>query len=471
MRIYDTRQRRKVEFEPIKPGIVKLYTCGPTVYADAHIGNMRTYMFEDLLRRTLIYFGYEVTQVMNLTDIDDKTIRQARLNKVPLKEITDPIIEGFFSDLDTLKIQRAEYYTPATEHIGDMIRLIQTLLDKGYAYQADNNVYFSVEKFSEYGKLSGMRLDRLARGVRIDADEYDDKESFRDFALWKGWDEDDGDIGWEAPFGKGRPGWHIECSAMSMKYLGEEFDLHTGGIDNKFPHHENEIAQSVAATGKGFVRYWMHSAHLKINEEKMSKSMQNFFTLRDLLEMGHPARAIRYVLLTTHYRQTLSFSDEAVDSAIASLERLDTLHRSANSATGEGEVRNDLQQAINNTREKFSESLADDLGIAGSMAVLFDFVSAVHRMEQDFSLNGSEGTAIRQLWQNVDQVLGLLITEVDLPSEIEDAVRCRIRMRDERNFAESDRIRDEVALKGYQLEDSKGETVVVWGQGHKIVTL
>ncbi len=469
--IYDTRQRKKVPFESLEPGVVKMYTCGPTVYADAHIGNMRTYMFEDLLRRTLKFFGYQVTQVMNLTDIDDKTIREARTTGKPLKQITDPIIQRFFNDLDALKIERAEFYTPATEHIDEMIKLISTLLDKGYAYVADNNVYYSVEKFANYGQLSGMNIEGLARGVRIDADEYDDKENYRDFALWKGWDEDDGDVGWDAPFGRGRPGWHVECSAMSMKYLGEEFDLHTGGIDNIFPHHENEIAQSVAATDKQFVRYWMHSAHLNINEEKMSKSMQNFFTLRDLLDMGHPARAIRYVLLSTHYRQTVSFSDESVNSAIASLDRLDTLYRSADSAIGLGDVRTDLQIAIQNTMAKFSESLADDLGIAGGMATLFDFVSAVHRLEIDSALNLAEGTAIKALWAEVDLVLGVLIPAAGLPDDIEVAVQNRIRMRSQRNFAESDKIRDQLALKGYQLEDTQTETVVIWSQGNKIVRL
>lgn len=471
MRIYDTKQRRKLEFEPIEPGVVKLYTCGPTVYADAHIGNFRTYVFEDLLRRTLIYLGYKVTQVMNLTDIDDKTIRQARTNKVLLNQITDPIINQFFRDVDTLKIQRAEHYTPATEHIDDMIALIETLLDKGYAYQVDNNVYFSIEKFSEYGKFSGMDLEKLARGVRIDADEYDDKENFRDFALWKGWTEDDGEVGWNAPFGRGRPGWHIECSAMSMKYLGEEFDIHTGGIDNIFPHHENEIAQSVAATGKSFVRYWMHSAHLIINDEKMSKSLGNFYTITDLLESGISARVLRYILLTTHYRQTLSYNYESVASAKGALERLDTLYRSATLATGSGEIRSQLTAMIDKSETAFRESLADDLGIAGAIASLFDFVSQVHQMDKGSSLNEAEGAAIIKLWQSVDRVLDLLIPSVDLPKDIEEAVHDRIRMRNERNFAGSDKIRDELALKGYQLEDSKSETVVIWAQGHKIVTL
>ncbi|NQU06090.1 MAG: cysteine--tRNA ligase, partial [Calditrichaeota bacterium] len=244
--IYDTRRRRKVPFTTLEPGKVKLYTCGPTVYQAATIGNFRSYMFEDLLRRTLQYLGYKVTQVMNITDVDDKTIREAHSRGVPLSEITEPVISEFFEDIDSLNIEHAEHYPRATEHVPEMIELIERLLDNGNAYRVDTNVYYSIDSFPDYGQLSGMKLDKLVRGVRIDADEYE-KEDFRDFALWKGWSEEDGDVWWDSPWGRGRPGWHIECSALSRKFLGEEFDLHTGGVDNIFPHHENEIAQSVAA--------------------------------------------------------------------------------------------------------------------------------------------------------------------------------------------------------------------------------
>ena len=488
---YDTRRRRKVSFESIEPMVVRMYTCGPTVYNDAHIGNYRTYMFEDLLRRTLKFFGYRVIQAMNLTDVDDKTIRKAREGSVPLERITAPIIKRFFEDLDTLRIERAEYYVAATEHIDDMIKLIEILLDKGYAYVADNNVYYSIEKFADYGQLSGMNLEGLARGVRIDADEYEDKENFRDFALWKGWTPEDGDIGWDAPFGRGRPGWHIECSAMSMKYLGEEFDIHTGGVDNIFPHHENELAQSVAATGKGFVRYWLHSAHLRVDGEKMAKSTGNFFTLRDVLDKGHPPRAIRYVLLTTHYRQSLNYSDDAVHSAIASLERLDTLYQSAalaasdksNQESGErtflsadglnvGRIRMELQEALKAVRTDFSGSLADDLGIAGALAALFDFVSIVHQQEQVCGLNHAEGMAIKELWHDFDRVLVVLVPyETGLPADIEDAVRRRMDLRRQREFGQADRIRWELARREYQLEDGPIGTVIIWPQGRTVITL
>ncbi|MDP8228107.1 MAG: cysteine--tRNA ligase [Candidatus Electryoneaceae bacterium] len=484
---YDTKRRRKVSFESLEPMIVRMYTCGPTVYNDAHIGNYRTYMFEDLLRRTLKFFGYRVIQVMNLTDVDDKTIRKAHTESVPLEYVTAPIIERFFEDIDTLKIERAEHYVAATDHIDEMISLIETLLDKGYAYIAANNVYYSVEKFADYGQLSGMNMDGLKRGVRIDADEYEEKESFRDFALWKGWTPEDGDVGWDAPFGRGRPGWHIECSAMSMKYLGEEFDIHTGGVDNIFPHHENELAQSVVATGKGFVRYWIHSAHLRVDGEKMAKSTGNFFTLRDLLDKGHPPRAIRYVLLTTHYRQPLNYSDDVIHSAIASLERLDTLYQSATlavwpkSTTIDGErkitsyherIRTELLKAMDTVRDDFSGSLEDDLGIAGALAALFEFVSAVHKEEQVCGLNQLEGMKIRVLWHDFDRVLGVLIpNNTGLPIEIEDLVRIRMERRHERNYDLADKLRKTLADLGYQLEDAPTGTVVIWPQGRTVITL
>lgn len=469
LKFYDTRRRRIVKFEPVESGTVKIYTCGPTVYSSAHIGNFRAYVFEDLLRRTLKYFGFKVVQVMNLTDIDDKTIRESQARGVELKDHTDPIIERFFTDLDSLNIERAEVYPRATEHIPEMISMIESLLEKGYAYKADDSIYFSVERFREYGQLSGMKLEKLARGVRVDADEYD-KDNFRDFALWKGWSPEDGVVAWDAPFGKGRPGWHIECSAMSMKYLGEEFDIHTGGVDNIFPHHENEIAQSVAATGKSFARYWMHCAHLIVEGEKMSKSLGNFLTLNDLWNRGYPPRAVRYILLVTHYRQRVNFTDESVKSAMGALERLDTLYQSAAQAKEEGKVRESLDRAIKKIRIVFNDSLSEDLGISGATTALFDFVSDVHRLEKDNQLNKAEGVAIKILWESVDRVLGLLIPwEVTVPEEIINAVRDRMRHRNSREFTKADEIRDLVAENGYQLEDTLNGTVVLWSGGRKFI--
>ena len=304
LQFFNTMNRRVEPFRSINPGEVRMYTCGPTVYNYAHIGNFRAYMFEDLLRRTLEFFGYRVRQVMNLTDVDDKTIRDSRAAGIPLRDFTQKYKQAFFEDLKTLNIEPAEVYPAATDHIPQMIRLISILMEKGFGYRAeDGSVYFSIEKFPDYGKLAKIDRENQRSGVRIKNDEYA-KDSVADFALWKAWDELDGDVAWDSPWGRGRPGWHIECSAMSSEYLGDSFDIHTGGIDNMFPHHEDEIAQSEAATGKKWVNYWLHCAHLMVNGEKMSKSLGNFYTLRDLEAMGWRGREIRWVLLGAHYRKS-----------------------------------------------------------------------------------------------------------------------------------------------------------------------
>lgn len=467
--IYDTRERRKVAFETLEPNKVKMYTCGPTVYKDATIGNFRTYVFEDLLRKTLKYLGYQVTQVMNITDVDDKTIKEAKTFGKPLKEITNPVTERFFRDLDLLNIERAEYYPHATEYIPEMIELIEKLLEKGYAYKMGNSVYYSVSSFSEYGRLSGMKLEKLVRGARIDADEYE-KDDFRDFALWKGWTEEDGDVAWDSPFGRGRPGWHIECSALSMRYLGEDFDLHTGGVDNIFPHHENEIAQSVAATGGSFARHWMHSAHLIVEGEKMSKSLGNVYTLSDLLQNGYSTRALRYVLITTQYRQQLNFTHEAVTAALHSLERLDTLYQTANLASGEGNVRQFIRESVEIATSDFRSSLEDDLNISEALAALFKLVSSVHRASRETRLNQSEGDAIRVFWEEIDRVLGFIIPQRSkLPEDVIELVRERIEFRRKHEFSQSDSIREELGNNGYQIEDTRDGTVVIWSGGREIV--
>jgi len=278
--------RVREEFKPIEPGKVKFYTCGPTVYNFAHIGNFRAYIFEDLLRRYLKYKGYDVYQVMNLTDIDDKTIRDSQKEGISLKDFTGRYIKAFFDDLDTLGIERAEQYPAATEHIPEMVELIKKLTENGYAYEVNGNYYFKISAFKDYGKLANLDMAGLKAGARVATDEYE-KDSVSDFALWKAWDEADGDVYWETEIGKGRPGWHLECSAMSMKYLGNHFDIHTGGVDNMFPHHENEIAQSEGATGEKFVNYWMHCEYLIVDGRKMSKSLGNFYTLRDIIDKGY----------------------------------------------------------------------------------------------------------------------------------------------------------------------------------------
>ena len=321
MNVYNSLTRRVEELKPLEGNEIRLYTCGPTVYNFAHIGNFRAYAFEDILRRVVQFNGMKIRQVMNLTDVDDKTIRGANAAGVALTDYTKTYKDAFFADLKKLNIQPAEVYPAATDHIPEMIALVQKLMDKGVAYQSeDGSVYFKVREFPGYGKLAHIDFDNQRTGLRCAADEYD-KENVGDFALWKAWEESDGPVGWDSPWGRGRPGWHIECSAMSMKYLGETFDLHTGGIDNLFPHHENEIAQAEAATGKEFVRTWMHCAHLRVNGEKMSKSAGNFFTLRDLLEKGYTGREIRYVLINAHYRTGLNFAFDALEMTISTSRR------------------------------------------------------------------------------------------------------------------------------------------------------
>jgi cysteinyl-tRNA synthetase len=455
LRFYNSLSRSVQEFKPIKPGLVKLYTCGPTVYNYAHIGNFRAYMFEDLLRRTLKYCGYRVIQVMNLTDVDDKTIRDSRQTGLSLGEFTKQYKDAFFQDLETLRIEPAEQYPAATDHIPEMIDLVQTLVDKGIAYQAeDSSVYFSIAKFANYGQLVKINPEEMRSSERVSSDEYA-KESVADFALWKAYDPEDGDVRWDSPWGPGRPGWHIECSAMSMKYLGKTFDIHTGGIDNMFPHHEDEIAQSEAATGKPFVKYWLHCAHLVVDGQKMSKSLGNFFTLREILDKGWSGREIRYVLLYGHYRQALNFSFKSCEDARAALQRIDCF------VTRLKEVVSDEKNAeFANIHEKaesdFLAGIEDDLNIAAAMAALFSFIRDINKL-MDSGLFGREdaNTALDTL-RKFDTVLGVVDvdSEDEIPDEINAMVEARQQARKNKNFAESDRLRDELAAAGWIVEDT-----------------
>jgi cysteinyl-tRNA synthetase len=324
LKLYNTESRQKEEIFPLDGRVVRMYTCGPTVYNFAHIGNFRTYVFEDLLRRSLLFFGYQVKQVMNLTDVDDKTIKGALERGISLDAFTEPFKQAFFEDLKTLNIQPVEYYPAATDYLPEMIAIIQSLLDKGVAYRgADQSIYFAIDKFPSYGRLSHLHLNELKAGAseRVAHDEYE-KENVSDFVLWKAYDQArDGNIFWESPFGRGRPGWHIECSAMAMKLLGESIDIHVGGVDNMFPHHENEIAQSEAHSCRHFVKHWLHSEHLLVDHKKMSKSLGNFFTLRDLLQRGYTGKEVRYMLLHTHYRTQLNFTFAGLDAVEATLQR------------------------------------------------------------------------------------------------------------------------------------------------------
>jgi len=461
-RIHNTLTRSVEELLPAVAGQVRMYTCGPTVYNFAHIGNFRAYLFEDLLRRYLQFRGFRVTQVMNLTDVDDKTIRSSREQGLPLKEFTKKYIDAFFADLKTLRVEPAEHYPAATDHVPEMIALIQTLLDKGVAYQSDDrSIYFSIAKFPGYGKLAHLDMSGLRSGARVAQDEYE-KESAADFALWKAWDEKDGDVAWAAPWGRGRPGWHIECSAMGMKYLGPSFDLHTGGVDNIFPHHEDEIAQSEAATGQPFVKYWMHCAHLVVDGKKMSKSLGNFFTLRDLVGKGYSGREIRYALLATHYRQSLNFTFESLEAVRAALGRLDefsdrlrAVAAGAGAVAGIGDPGAQLPAWAQQALAAFTDALDDDLNISAAFAALFDMITSGNRAMNEQALEAAGAAAVLGLLARFDAVLGILQPEQHQTDVAVVALLAqRQAARQAKNWPESDRIRDELKRLGWVIQDT-----------------
>ena len=454
-RIYNTMSRSKEELLPIDGEHVRMYTCGPTVYNYAHIGNFRAYMFEDLLRRYIQFCGFKVTQVQNLTDVDDKTIRASIEQGLPLKEYTKTYIDAFFTDLAKLNIEPAEHYPAATDYIPEMIAIIETLFEKGYAYQSDDgSVYYSIDKFAEYGKLARLDREGMQSGTRVDQDEYD-KDNAADFALWKAYVPEDGDVVWDSPWGRGRPGWHIECSAMSMKLLGESFDIHTGGVDNIFPHHEDEIAQSEAATGKPYSKYWMHCGYLVVDGKKMSKSVGNFYTLREILDMGYTGREVRYELLSGHYRQSLNFAFKSLDANRAALKRLDEFFANIKESIGAETEQGELPKWALNTRSKFAEAMDDDMNISGAMAAIFDMVHAGNKAMTDSPLPGSEALAVTVLWKELDTVLGVLeIPETEVSAEVEELLEARAIARTEKNWSESDRIRDRLAELGWTVKDT-----------------
>jgi len=457
MRIYNTLTRSVEAFEPLEAGQVRMYTCGPTVYDYAHIGNFRTYVWEDLLRRTLKALGFRVTQVMNITDIEDKIIKKMSAEDLTLEQATGPYIEAFFEDLDTLNIERAEQYPKATDHIPEMIELAGSLKDKGLTYESQGSLYYRIEGFESYGRLSNLDNRQIISGARVDSDEYE-KEDARDFVLWKA--EQPGEPAWDSPFGRGRPGWHLECSAMAMKYLGESFDLHTGGVDNIFPHHENEIAQSEASSGRPFARYWMHAAHLLVDGEKMSKSKGNFYTLRDLLGKGHDARALRLLLLGTHYRSQVNFTFDALRQSTAEVQRLDDfLARLDREPANEGQDA-EFEQKIDEACREFERSLADDLNVSGALGAIFRLVRDAHVAMDAGALPSGTRARVRQGMNRMDSVLGVLkAPEQGGDAEIDEWVRRRNEARAKRDFSEADRLRDLLSARGIVLEDTPQGTI------------
>ncbi len=452
IRFFNTYSRALEEFHPREETgrKVKMYTCGPTVYSFAHIGNFRAYLFEDLLQRHLELRGYEVERVMNLTDVDDKTIRGCQQAGVPLAEFTQQFKDAFFADLETLRIKRAQDYPAATEqrYIDAMIAMIEKLIARDLAYQADDkSVYYRIKNFPRYGALAHFNLDELQSTGRVKNDEYD-KEHVGDFALWKAWDEADGAVRWESPWGAGRPGWHIECSAMSTQLLGDQLDIHCGGVDNIFPHHEAEIAQTEGVTGKQFVRYWLHCAHLLVDGQKMSKSLGNFYTLRDVLAKGYTGREVRYALLRVHYRAQLNFTWEGMEEARQSLGRIDGwLERLRGMAGENGEER----------PETFEEALDDDLNISAALGFLFETIRETNRALDSGSLTEAEARGWLDWWKRIDSVLGLSGRESEVPAEVAHLSAERAQARLAKDWRRSDELRDQIAALGWEVRDGKDE--------------
>src|SRR5437763_5868788 len=459
VRLFNTYSRALEEFRPLDPAghEVKMYTCGPTVYSHAHIGNFRAYLFEDLLQRHLELRGFKVRRVMNITDVDDKTIRGSREASVPLAEFTAPFKKAFFEDLDTLRIKRADSFPEATNarELARMIEMIGTLMERGLAYQAeDKSVYFRINKFPGYGKLAHFDLAELRSTGRVKSDEYE-KEHIGDFALWKAWDEADGAVKWESPWGPGRPGWHIECSAMATQLLGDQLDIHCGGVDNIFPHHEAEIAQTEGCTGKKFVRYWLHCAHLMVEGQKMAKSLGNFYTLRDVLAKGYSGREARYALMRVHYRAPLNFTWEGMEEARQAIGRVDDWVRRLRERAEENAQRPTPGQCPTEESSGFEDALDEDLDVSGALGVLFETIRETNRALDLGSLDSSAASSWLKWWERIDRVLAIGGEERVLPAEIAALGEARVQARLAKDWRKSDELRDELAARGWEARDTK----------------
>jgi cysteinyl-tRNA synthetase len=463
LKLFNTLARSVQEFAPLDPAQKKvgMYCCGPTVYDFAHIGNWRTFVFADLVRRYLEFKNFQVTHVMNITDIEDKIIKRVRETKTTLPEFTGKFETAFLEDLKTLNCLSPHQTPRATEHISEIISLIEKLIARSIAYKAsDGSVYFSIEKYRgcgcNYGQLLKLNFDEMRAGERVKSDEYA-KESIADFALWKSRVPDDGEIFWPSPFGEGRPGWHIECSAMSMKILGASFDLHLGGEDLVFPHHEDEIAQSEGATQKPFVKYWMHGAHLLVEGKKMSKSLGNFFTLRDLLAKGFTGREVRYLLLTAHYRETFNFTLEGLAGAKTALARIDECVAKLRERAAEmlSLEKNPGQNSGVSLLPPFTAALDEDLNISGAWGAVFEWIREVNRRLAEHSLSPTAAETALTEWNKIDSVLGIGIkSETEIPAEILALAEARAAAKKTKDFKRADEIRDELKLKGWTIEDT-----------------
>ena len=459
LHFHNTLTRAAEPFVPLDPDgkKVKVYTCGPTVYNHAHIGNFRAYLFEDLLQRHLEYRGFQVKRVMNLTDVDDKTIRGAREKGVPLADFTKPFKDAFFEDLTTLRIKPADAFPAATEpeHIARMIAMIAQLIAAGHAYQADDkSVYFRIASFPHYGKLAHLNLEELRPSGRVSSDEYE-KENIGDFALWKAHNAADGDVKWDSPWGPGRPGWHIECSAMATGMLGDRLDIHCGGVDNIFPHHEAEIAQTECCTGEKFVNLWMHCAHLMVDGRKMAKSFGNFYTLRDLLDKGWTGREVRYVLLSAHYRLPLNFTFEGLAGARSALQRLDAWQQRITELAATAKASTPHPAAA---EDKFAAALDDDLNISAALGALFDLVRDTNRAMDRGELSPEQARGLLDYWERLNSVLRLEPEATAIPPEIAALLEERTNARTARDWAKSDTLRDALLQHGWVVKDTKEGT-------------
>lgn len=457
LRFHNTLSNQLEDFHPLNDNEVKMYICGPTVWNFAHIGNFRTFTFGDILARYLRYKGFNLTHVMNLTDVDDRIINESAKQNISIDEMTAPFITAFWEDMDAIGNLRPDVAPRATEHIAEMIEIIQTLLENGKAYESDGSIYFRITAFPEYGKLSKIKFEgnKVGGSERIDTDKYE-KEDARDFALWKLVDKSE-PTGWDAPFGYGRPGWHIECSAMSMKYLGETFDIHAGGIDLQFPHHENEIAQSEGATGKLFSKYWLHGEFLKIDNEKMSKSLGNEFTLRDIIGKGFKPLAIRYLLFSVPYDKQLNFTFENLKGAESTIERLHDFKKRLQEANLTDGINTDLQEKVRGFLNDFETAMDDNLNTSVALASLHNLVREVNTALANESVLTEDRSFILHIIDKYDSVFGIFgePKEEILDTEIEQLIEERQEARRNRNFARSDEIRDLLAEKGIILEDTK----------------
>jgi cysteinyl-tRNA synthetase len=471
IRFHNTLGGKIEPFVPQKSGEVRMYTCGPTVYDYAHIGNYRTFVFQDILRRFLKLRGFKMKHVMNLTDVDDRIIANSAAAGVSIRDYTEKFAQAFFDDCKTLSIEAPEHWIRATDHVDDMVKLIERLQSKTYTYPSEGSIYYRIAKFPHYGRLSNIDVAGIQAGARVDVDRYE-KESARDFALWKA--PKPGEHFWETPIGKGRPGWHIECSAMAMKYLGETLDIHTGGIDLAFPHHENEIAQSEAATGKPFVRYWMHAEHLLVEGEKMSKSLGNFYTLRDLFAKGYKPSALRFALASVPYRKQLNFTFDGLQQAASSVERLRNFAARLTQSKFPAGKQKGMAARVAEAAEEFDAGLSDDLNTARALAAAFDLLRETNIAIDKGDFRQGDVAAVQEFLATFDRVFAVMEDndaeklralgfgpENNGPSdaEIEKLIADRQAARQRRDFAASDRIRKELADRGILIEDAKDGSV------------